>query len=127
VPVDHARKSAIRQHMAAAGLPYSAAAHSLEEPFRPGLISIAECMADQDRTYAEAVDFLSDPGNRTMCETCGWTNYMVCPECPGCGCYNLRCSGWRHEEAMTDDELEELRQDDRCEECGADHGYGCNC
>ncbi|WP_188195708.1 hypothetical protein [Nonomuraea sp. SYSU D8015] len=32
---------------------------------------------------------------------------MVCPECPGCGCYDGRCSGWRHREYMRPDDLAE--------------------
>lgn len=31
-----------------------------------------------------------------MCTACGWTFSMICPECPGCGCYNGQCTGWRH-------------------------------
>ncbi|MFK0252069.1 hypothetical protein [Streptomyces sp. NPDC090445] len=27
---------------------------------------------------------------------------MVCPDCPGCGCYTGRCSGWRHGEYGAD-------------------------
>lgn len=67
-----------------------------------------------------------DSANHVMCNRCGWTNAMVCPECTGCGCYNLRCSGWRHAEYMTDDELAELNE---CPECGGDrrNDYACRC
>jgi hypothetical protein len=127
MPEDKARKIAVRARMATTGERYTTAARALDAPFEPGLISVSDRMQESGDTYAEAVAWLQDPANRTMCDICGWTNGMVCPECPGCGCYNLRCSGWRHQEAMTDDELEELRQDDRCEECGASYGYDCNC
>lgn len=42
--------------------------------------------------------WLLDPGNQTLCEQCGWTLSMVCPECEeGCGCVTY-CTGWRHSE-----------------------------
>src|SRR4051812_4422862 len=58
-----------------------------------------------------------DPANQVMCTRCGWTNSMVCPECPGCGCYTLRCSGWRHGHYMTEEEQVELNE---CPEGGGD-------
>lgn len=54
-----------------------------------------------------------------LCKKCGWTVSMICPECPGCGCYNGRCSGWRHEEYMSDDERSERDDERGCPECGA--------
>jgi hypothetical protein len=118
------REQAVREHMAATGQPYTDAARSLDAPFKEGYISISERMAEADQTYAEAVAFLSDPANETMCETCGWTYGMVCPECTkGCGC-ETRCSGWRHHEFRHEDEESgELY----CEECGADSHYQCDC
>ena len=124
MPEDKARKRAIRERMAATGERYTAAARVLDAPFEPGLISISERMQESGGTYAEAVAWLEDPANREMCEICGWTNGMVCPECPGCGCYTGRCSGWRH--AEFDGDLDDPEPYE-CEECGASNGYGCNC
>lgn len=42
-----------------------------------------------------------------LCDICGWTIGMVCPECPGCGCYTGRCTGWRHSEYAHDDDFED--------------------
>lgn len=97
MPTNHARKKDIREQMAVSGQCYREAAATLEAP---------------------------DPGDEVLCETCGWTVGMICPECPGCGCYNGRCSGWRHEEYMDEDEAAELRELERCEECGADTSMG---
>ncbi|MGK5533417.1 hypothetical protein [Streptomyces sp. URMC 129] len=74
MPIDHARKKAIRERMAYAGL-----------------------------SYREAAAELDDPRNEVLCRTCGWTVGMVCPECsPGCGC-SVGCTGWRHGEFGDDD------------------------
>ncbi|MEV4079168.1 hypothetical protein AB0J43_02595 [Nonomuraea fuscirosea] len=80
----------------------------------------------REETPVEAVAIMTDPANEIMCEKCGWTNGMVCPECPGCGCYNFTCSGWRHEEYMDEEERRELRA---CRECGGDSEdhYSCQC
>jgi hypothetical protein len=75
------------------------------------------------RRFTMSLSF-DEVANEVACETCGWTNAMLCPECPGCGCYNDQCSGWRHEEYMTDDERAELCEQERCEECGADVSLG---
>lgn len=50
-------------------------------------------------THADAVHVVNtDPRYRTLCETCGWTVAMICPECAeGCGCA-ADCWGWRHGE-----------------------------
>lgn len=86
----------------------------------------------REETPAEAVAIMTDPANQLLCETCGWTVGMVCPECSkGCGC-ETRCFGWRHGEwAPEKDPLEE-DEDNACGECGGDHrldGYeaGCIC
>jgi hypothetical protein len=61
---------------------------------------------------------VEDTRDQVMCDTCGWTWGMVCPECiPGCGCNNGRCSGWRHHEYRHDDD--DLDDDYGCAECGA--------
>ncbi len=63
----------------------------------------------------DAVAYITDPANQVACETCGWTNGMLCPECPGCGCYNSSCSGWRHREDPMD---YEDREPEPCFNCG---------
>ncbi len=91
---------------------------------------IAEIAEDNDWTFDEAEAFYDDPGNEVACENCCWTYKMLCPECPGCGCYNGRCSGWRHEEYMHPDELADLNAwRNECPECGGDvtNHYDCQC
>jgi hypothetical protein len=122
MPEDKARKHAIRDRMAATGERYTAAARALDAPYRPGLISVSERMQESGGTYAEAVAFLEDPANGLLCEICGWTNAMACPECAGCGC-DTRCTGWRHAEFRHDDDPDP----NACEECGATSYYDCNC
>jgi hypothetical protein len=88
-------------------------------------------MPELDCNFEMAENYYDDPANRIMCETCGWTYAMVCPECsPGCGCNNGRCSGWRHEEYMHEDDLRDLDGDGGCPECGAGAGpydESCDC
>jgi hypothetical protein len=85
---------------------------------RNAVLLIQEIADDEDITLAEAEAILDDPRNQIFCKVCGWTNGMVCPECPGCGCYNSQCSGWRHDEYAGDDD--DPDPDDRgCPECGA--------
>lgn len=110
-----------RNHSAAT---YTAAARAIDAPFEPGLISISDRMQESGDDYAGAVVFLEDPANRTMCETCGWTFGMVCPECSGCGC-DSGCTGWRHREFADADD--ERYAEVWCEECGADSHYQCSC
>jgi hypothetical protein len=83
-----------------------------------------------DLTYTEASEILADPANQLLCETCGWTLGMICPECPGCACYNGRCSGWRHGEYAHEDDRDP--SEDACDECGgtfslAGYDAGCLC
>lgn len=78
-------------------------------------------------TYADAAQILkSDPRYQLLCEKCGWTVAMVCPECPGCGCYDGQCDGWRHHEYAEAVE-EEDAYEEGCPECGASHEYHCEC
>ena len=74
-----ARTRAIRAHQAATGLSYTAAAAALDAPWKPGYISITECMQENGYDYAGAVAFLEDPANELLCEICGWTVGMICP------------------------------------------------
>lgn len=56
-------------------------------------------------TYSAAVHVLdTEPRLQTLCETCGWTMAMICPECAeGCGCAT-GCTGWRHRDYGFDDD-----------------------
>lgn len=93
---------------------------------REDVIAIHEMATEDELTWAEAEAIYDDPANRLLCDTCGWVAAMACPECSGCGCNNLTCSGWRHEEYMHEEERAELNA---CPECGGDSTspYGCGC
>lgn len=94
---------------------------------------IEDIAVEHGTSYEAAEQWYDSPGNQLMCETCGWTNNMVCPECPkGCGC-ETNCTGWRHRDYMaglgSDDEPNEYEFD--CDDCGGSYnsrtGYGCAC
>lgn len=99
---------------------------------RTDVLRIQELAESGEYTYDEAQQVFDDPANDVMCEICGWTYGMVCPECAGCGC-DHRCTGWRHAEFASDDaDPEEYRVE--CEECGGSYdsrhgsnGYDCTC
>jgi hypothetical protein len=118
------RTRAVRDHMKATGLTYTAAMAAIDAPFKPGYISISECMQQNGYSYGEAVAFLADPANELLCEVCGWTNGMICPECSGCGC-NHGCTGWRHREYADEDDDDPSGR--YCTECGANSHYDCYC
>lgn len=130
MPKNHARKKALAALKDELGIKHACAIALLDHPDadeRDTLVEYLETYVDIN-TYREAVDYLeqerNDPRNQTLCETCGWTVGMVCPECPGCGCYNSQCSGWRHHEyqAEMDAATGEYDPDSDpygCEECGA--------
>lgn len=109
---------AARQRMKSTGQTFTAA--------RQDVLAIRELAESDELSVAEAAAVYDDPANQLLCNTCGWTIGMICPECPGCGCHNGRCSGWRHEELADPDELAERYA---CEECGGDtrNGYDCEC
>jgi hypothetical protein len=124
VPKNHARATAIRTIKRQLGIKHTEAIAVLDDPRCDDLCYYIE--ANELATYAEAVAVLEHPNNQILCEDCGWTVGMICPECPGgCGCYNGRCSGWRHSEYG--DEPDPDSTD--CPECGASDlgGYGCDC
>lgn len=108
---ERALTRAARGRMNAAGESYTQA--------REAVLDIRARVETFDLTWDEAEAEHDDPANELLCETCGWTVGMVCPECPGCGCYNQLCSGWRHREYRHDDERDELAADAECGECGA--------
>ena len=74
-------------------------------------------MDDNEWTFADAEAHYDNPLNKPLCETCGWTVGMACPECPkGCGC-SVGCTGWRHHEYRHEDEDHD----------SGDGGGGCEC
>jgi hypothetical protein len=134
MPKNHARKKALADLKDELGIKHTCAIALLDHPDgdeRETLERYLEEYVDIN-TYREAVDYLrqeqNNPRNQLLCEKCGWTNGMVCPECPGCGCYNDQCSGWRHHEYADDDPDDDPNA---CPECGAGGGndpYGeCAC
>ncbi|MFI7511459.1 hypothetical protein ACIBSS_32085 [Micromonospora aurantiaca] len=114
----HAFAAAVALRMAHAGEDADRAATSVQE-----IQDLAQC---NGWPFADAQVEYDSPLNQIMCDKCGWTNGMVCPECPGCGCYNDRCTGWRHDEFMSDDERRERNE---CPECGGNmqNHYECTC
>lgn len=127
MPKNHARKNALAAIKADHGVPHHEAIAILDDPRSESILELMDTYEDVN-SRAEAVAVLEDPRNEVMCEKCGWTNGMVCPECPGCGCYNGQCSGWRHHEYMDQDEREAAAyhecdcgfagHEDHCCECG---------
>jgi hypothetical protein len=127
MPKDHARKKALASLKEELGIKHADAIALLDHPDPDERQTLAEYLAEyiDINTYAEAVAYLEQerPLNELLCEKCGWTVRMVCPECPGCGCYNGRCSGWRHSEYQ--DEMDAATGDYDpdsgiyCEDCGA--------
>lgn len=114
----HAFAAAVALRMAHAGEDETTATTSVE--------AIQDIAQRNGWTFAYAQAAYDDPANQVMCEKCGWTNGMVCPECPGCGCYNSQCTGWRHNEFMDEDER---RARNECPDCGGDstNHYDCRC
>lgn len=135
MPKNHARKKALADLKDELGIKHTCAIALLDhgDPDETQqLIEYLETYSDIN-TYKEAVDYLrqeqNDPRNQLLCGKCGWTVGMICPECPGCGCYSGQCSGWRHHEY--DDVDGDDYDDGGCPECGAGGGsdpYGeCTC
>ncbi|MFD6401188.1 bifunctional DNA primase/polymerase [Nocardia sp. NPDC060249] len=131
MPIDHARKNELAALKTRLEIKHHDAIALLDHPDpdeRETLCYYLETF-EWITTYDEALAEMNNPLNHTFCEECGWTNGMVCPECPGCGCYNGRCTGWRHHEFAADDD--EPDEDDGwyCEGCGAnDTAYDvCTC
>ncbi|MFB7359701.1 hypothetical protein [Streptomyces gardneri] len=126
MPKNHARKKALADLKVELGIKHSCAIALLDHPDADEQGTLERYLAEyvDITTYKEAVDFLrrEQDLNQVMCENCGWTFSMVCPECPGCGCYNGECSGWRHWEyqAQMDAATGEYGSSSaHCDECGA--------
>jgi hypothetical protein len=101
-----------------------AAAAELDEQVR----ALMDEDDEQFETYTEALAWLDDPANEVMCQVCGWTRGMVCPECAqGCGC-STDCAGWRHQEWGGAEDVDEDGEF-YCSECGAVAGLyeECQC
>lgn len=124
MPKNHARKKALADLKAELGIKHQDAVLLMDHPDEDERETLERYLAEyiDINTYREAVDYLrqeqNDPRNQLLCEKCGWTNGMVCPECPGCGCYNDQCSGWRHHE-YAHDEDDDYASNSGCPECGA--------
>jgi hypothetical protein len=108
--------------------------HRPGQPYTAVRAELLEWLVGREETPHEAVAILVDPANELLCEECGWTVGQLCPECPGgCGCWNFRCSGWRHREYMHPDDRADLEaEEDECTECGgsislAAYDAGCIC
>lgn len=93
--------------------------------------AIKEIAREHGTSYDAAEAWYDAPENQVMCEDCGWTFAMVCPECAGCGC-DHSCTGWRHRDYGLDDDDDDVdRYETDCPECGGSYdsrtGYGCAC
>ncbi|MGW8357693.1 hypothetical protein [Streptomyces wedmorensis] len=132
MPKNHARKKALADLKAELGIKHSCAIALMDHDDSDEaqlLVEYLETYSDIN-TYREAVDCLtaqkSDVRNQIMCDKCDWTYGMICPECPGCGCYNGECSGWRHWEYQAQMDAATGEYDayngDGCYECGAGQG-----
>lgn len=123
MPIYHARSKALRAIKTELSLKHTEAVRVLDDPRCERLCYYINMWSLT--TYAEAVAMVEDPVNQILCDKCGWTKGMACPDCAsGCGC-NVECSGWRHNKF--DGELDD--DEGGCPECGADDGttYGCDC
>ena len=125
MPKNHAHKKTLNEIKHDLNIKHTCAIALLAHPDEDEqdlLIDYLESFSDI-RTYKQAVEHLrlvkDDPRHQTLCQTCGWAVSMICPECPGCGCYNGQCSGWRHHEYAQDDESQDSSSCDECDECGA--------
>ncbi len=119
MPTQHSRKKTIRRLKADLEVTYTDAALILADD---RCEQICELISEHEdvSSYATAVAVIEDPRNQVLCDICGWTLGMICPECSkGCGC-ETQCSGWRHGEWGGDDG----EGDDEwgCSECGAGGG-----
>lgn len=119
MPTGHARKEDLAAIKAQLGVKHHMAVAILEHPESERIRALMEAYEDV-RTMKDAVAIIEDPRNQLLCEKCGWTNGMVCPECDkGCGC-EYGCTGWRHHEyAHEDDDYDDPDHGVYCRECGA--------
>ncbi|TDT93304.1 hypothetical protein EDD99_8113 [Streptomyces sp. 846.5] len=133
MPKNHARKQALADLKTELSIKHSCAIALLDHPDPDDRDTLEQYLAEyiDINTYREALDYLrqqqNDPRNQVMCDRCGWTGGMACPECSGCGC-DYSCTGWRHAEYAEEDPDTDSWG---CQECGAGGGndpYGeCCC
>lgn len=138
MPKDHARKTALANLKDELGIKHACAIGILDHPDPDEAQLLVECLKSQPdvTTYRGAVDYLTrlkaDPAHQLLCEKCGWTRGMVCPECtPGCGCVT-DCTGWRHtQDGGARDTSDDGDDDWTCPECGhgagTEYSDGCQC
>ncbi|MFJ7990358.1 hypothetical protein [Streptomyces sp. NPDC096351] len=139
MPKNHARQNDLADLKAQLGIKHTCAIALLEHPDPDEAQLLIECLESQASitTYRGAVDYLAqvknDPAHQLLCEKCGWTRGMVCPECtPGCGCVT-DCTGWRHQQdGGAGNEVEDDSDTGwTCQECGHGEGTeydeGCDC
>jgi len=125
MPKDHARKNDLAHLKESLGIKHADAIALLDHPDADERARLCEYLEEyvDINTYREAVDYLTqqknDPRNQLLCGKCGWTVGMVCPECPGCGCYSDQCSGWRHHEYDDEPDYDDPDHGVYCRECGA--------
>ncbi|MFR9675763.1 hypothetical protein [Streptomyces sp. TR02-1] len=133
MPKQHARKKQLAAIKAECGVKHHEAAKILDELDAEEMNEVCEALREYEdiTTLDEALAFVRDPRRQVMCDVCGWTWGMVCPECPGCGCYSGECTGWRHHEYAEEDP--DFEPEDECE-CGfvgdlenPAHVYNCVC
>lgn len=121
MPKYHARAKALRAIKTGLDIKHAEAIAVLDDP---RCEELCYYMANWGlTTYAAAVAMVEDPFRQVLCEKCGWTKGMACPDCKdGCGC-NTECSNWRHIQYTYDED------EHGCIECGGDDGqtYGCSC
>jgi hypothetical protein len=124
MPKNHARKIALSGLKDSLGIRHADAVALLDHPDADERATLREYLATyvDINTYRGAVDYLvqerNDPRNQLLCDTCGWSVGMICPECPGCGCYTGQCSGWRHHE-YSEPDYDDPDYGVYCRECGA--------
>ncbi len=119
MPKNHARKQALAELKTELGIKHADAIALLDHPDENEREAMEMYLAEFSdiNTYAEAKAFLAvDPRRQLLCDKCGWSVAMVCPECPGCGCYTGQCTGWRHSEFEEEDPEADPWG---CPECGA--------
>lgn len=123
--VNHARANAVsrlRNAVAPVRIKRHDALKILADERRDVLVDIINEYAGV-ATYADAVQIVeTEPRFQTLCETCGWSMAMICPECSeGCGCA-VGCTGWRHGEySHFEDEDPEDGWDDDYEDGYPEH------
>jgi hypothetical protein len=134
MPKNHARKNQLAVLKTELGIKHADAIALLDHPDAGERYALCEYLATYAGidTYKDAVAYLeqerNEPANQVLCEKCGWTIGMICPECSGCGCNNHLCTGWRHKEYADDDDPA-AEYDEVCEECGGNPStpYSCEC